>query len=254
MLRNALLAGAAGLATTATAADLVGVASFDTVGTQSLYSIDSTTGAATLIGDTGVSGIVGIEWDETSKTLFAYTVTSDLYAISPFSGAATLLGEAPGITPEGDLASLGGTLYATRTGALGVVNGSGVFDAQHALDPMLDFSGLAFDDSGTLWGYASPISGDDELYSIDALTGTAARVGSVGFDAGPVAGLDWDSASATLFLTDGASLYTLDTATAAATLIGAHGFAGFSGLAVIPAPGAGLALVAAGLLAARRRR
>lgn len=55
-------------------------------------------------------------------------------------------------------------------------------------------------------------------------------------------------------MTDGSSLYTLNTTSGTATLVGAHGIGGFSGLAFVPAPGAVALLVLSGFIANRRRK
>ena len=225
MTRFALAAAAiAAAASHAAATDLVGIASFSAVDAGILYSIDAATGNATEIGSTGVAGIVGIEWDDTTNTLFAYTTNSSLYTINPFTADATLVATAFGVTAEGGLASLDGVLFGTRTGELGQIDTStAAFSSVGVLDVTLDYSALTFDPTGTLWGYAAPITGDHELYTIDTATGDETLVGTVGFDSpSPVAGMDFDAESASLFLSDGTDLYTLDTSTAAACIRPTH--------------------------------
>lgn len=63
------------------------------------------------------------------------------------------------------------------------------------------------------------------LYEIDMSTGTKTSIGTVSSNASTTAGLAYDAASGTMYLssTGNDSLFTLDLATGAATLVGAYG-------------------------------
>jgi len=235
---------------------LVGVAGFGVSGTQSLYTIDTGNGQATLIGDTGVSEIAGIEWD--GSTLWAYTVDSDVYSLSLTDGSATLEADAIDIVPEGGLAfDASGTLFGVDgSGILGTVDPStGAFFPLGALGPDgNDVSGIAFDVTSGLIGYAKNGTLEDALVLIDTGSGEATTIGATGIDSpGAMGGLDIDELG-TMFLHSGGSLYTVDTGTGLASLVGDSNVGGFSGIVFVPAPGALGVLGAAGLLATRRRR
>lgn len=251
--------GALGLlAATSASAQLFGVGDFAPFQTQSLYTIDLSTGAATLVGSTGLRDIADIAYDLPSSTMYALTVGADLYTINTSTGAATFVAARAGTTPEGSLAFLlqTGQLFTTASDVLGNVSTStaaftSLGGAASSSDT--DISGLAFDVPGRLFGYAKNGSGEDSLVRFDTATGASTRVGLTGITASAsVGGLAFERSTGRLFLTDGGALHTVDTLTGAATLVGQHGRTGFSGIAFIPAPGA-LALLGFGLLAARRR-
>jgi PEP-CTERM motif len=84
-----------------------------------LYTIDPTTGVATLVGSTGVSGSFGLGGlaFRSDGALFATftsfgTPDSDLYRIDPTTGAATLIGPT-GFDQLDGLAFLGTTTIPT---------------------------------------------------------------------------------------------------------------------------------------------
>jgi len=80
---------------------------------QSLYTVDTTTGTATLIGSTGIdSFLIGLEYDETTDTLYMLadldndgTGFPNLYSLSTTTGGATLIGST-GVDQLDGLASL----------------------------------------------------------------------------------------------------------------------------------------------------
>lgn len=246
------------LVSSAQAAVLLGVASYTQFGVQSLYRIDSVTGAATLIGSTGISRINGITFDTSTGTLWAYTTNADLYKLDVNTGAATLFGAQANTIPEGDITYHSpGLAYVTNGGELGrIAITSGAYTPVGQMGLVADdVSGLEVDDDGSLLGYSKNGTGPDTLIRINPASGVASLIGLTGVSSpSAFGGLALDSATGALFMTDGERLYTVDRFSGAATLIGAHGPTAFSGLEVIPAPaGVGL-LAAAGLLAARRRR
>jgi hypothetical protein len=135
------------------------------------------------------------------------------------TGVFTPLGNL-GQTPAG-LAVAGGTLFATSfgNGTLYQVN-----PANGSLTQIGAPSGIFYSGGfgSTLSGlYAVGGSADLELYSIDASTGAATPIGLTGISLGPWRDLSVNSA--TLYYGNGADLYTLNTATGLATLVGAFG-------------------------------
>ncbi|GDX97663.1 hypothetical protein LBMAG48_00670 [Phycisphaerae bacterium] len=247
------LAGAGSLAH----AQLFGVGDFSPTGTQNLYSINATTGAATLIGSTGLRQISDITFDPNANALLAHTVAGDVFTLNTLTGASTLLEDGATLTPESGLAILPTTgrrfttifdnLHASTTGpaAWSNVGASGLSS--------FDVSGLAFDPSFRLFGLVSNSSLADEFVEFNLATGAATVIGATGTASVATAGLTFNHATQQLLASDGASLFSIDRATGAATLIGAHGVGGFSGIAFIPAPGS-FALVIAGAVACGRRR
>ncbi|MEZ6243751.1 MAG: hypothetical protein R3B57_12000 [Phycisphaerales bacterium] len=122
-------------------------------------------------------------------------------------------------------------------------------------DTTPDGRGMAYDDGA---GVLYAISLDDNLYTVDTLTGAGTLIGAVdipptGFDQ---SGLAFDEFTRTLYVNDavGDSLWIIDTATGAPTLVGANGVDGITGLAWVPSPGASIIGIAMGGWLARRRR
>lgn len=253
----AVVAATCGAYAAADAAVLLGVASYANFTQQGLYRIDTNTGAATLIGNTGLVNINGISFDGSTGTLYAYTTTADLYKIDVNTGASILIGANLGIVPEGDIAITGGAAFATNAGQFGSISiGSGAYTTIGAMGNAADdVSGLAFDATGGLFGYSKNGGLEDTLIRIDTATGSATTVGGTGLSSiSAVGGLAFDGDLGVMFLTDGAALYSVNTSTGAAGFIGSHGVADFSGLAVIPAPGAGLIFAFGAAASLRRRR
>ncbi len=65
------------------------------VAITSLYTVDVTTGGATLIGTLGINaGTIGLDYDEASQILYANDgqVSDSLYTVNVTTGAATLVG------------------------------------------------------------------------------------------------------------------------------------------------------------------
>ena len=234
----------------AAASTLYGVASFSPFGTQSLYAVDASTGAATLIGSTGLRQVAGLDWDESAGRLVALTVAGDLFELNPATGASSLLVDGAFGVPEGSLVVHSSGTYAP------------LFDSIHRLEgttwqPLgasglpagADISGLEMV-GGRLLGLATFGAAADALVQFDLASGAGTILGLTGTQSGSVGGMANGNA---LYMSDGSRLYTLNASTGVATLIGAHGVSGMSGLA-IPGPSA-LALLGSGmlLLGARRR-
>jgi hypothetical protein len=259
LTRAAGFALALALASAASAGNsvLLGVASYAPFTQQGLYRIDASTGAATLIANTGLVNINGISFDTVTGTLYAYTTAADLYKIDVNTGAATLLAQVNATVPEGDLAMTSpASAFAVNAGLFGAISiTTGVFAPIGLLGPAGDdISGLALDATGAVFGYAKNGTNADTIVTINPLTGLATTLGPTGFNAASAVGaLAFDPAASAMYLSDGANLRLVNTSTGEATLIGAHGVNHLSGLAIIPSPAAtGLALVA--LVGSLRRR
>jgi hypothetical protein len=78
----------------------------------SLYLINASTGASTLVGGTG-TGFVNSLVFGADGTLYA--AGSSLFTLSTSTGAGTLVGGGNGYSSSGDLAFVGGTLYLSST-------------------------------------------------------------------------------------------------------------------------------------------
>ncbi len=111
--------------------------------------------------------------------------------------------------------------------------------------------GMAYDDThGILYAI-----GSGALYSVDINTGASSYIGDIGIPSNLI-GLAYDEGTQTLYANEGdttMALYTLDTTTGAATLVGYNGVNWIDGLAWIPEPGS-LGLLAIGVLFMPRRR
>lgn len=212
-----------------------------TLGTSSLYRINTTTGLATPIGETGLAEIQGLAIHPTTREIygvFTSTTSTALYRISSGYGdalpAATLkVGNARAVAFAND-----GSLFAgTNVGRLYRVNittgdttyigtASGVVYAGLSLNPI----------SGELWASVRPpIVGRDNIYRVNPATGAAMLVGATGggnvtpslaFDArGKLYGM---KGTATQIDT----LIVIDTTTAFGTRIGSMEIAGIQALAM----------------------
>ncbi len=193
--------------------------------TDTLYTLNAATGAATLVGALGVAGI----WQSITShggTLYAINDTTDtLYTLNAATGAATLVGALGVAGRWQSITSHGGTLYAfnettdtlytlnAATGAatlVGALGGAGIWRSITS-------------HGGTLYAINDTTQA---LYTLNAATGAATLVGALGVVAG--GWRSFTSHGGTLYAinetTD--SLYTLNAATGAATLVGALGVAG----------------------------
>lgn len=143
--------------------------------TSNLYTIDTTTGVHTLVGNTNV-GLHGFTYDVTTDTAYGSSADS-LYSINLTTGASTLIGKIrDGALIIGIAADADGNLFAIdlgddnlysinkSTGLATLVGGLGV-DINYAQDMCFDRN------SGTLYGSLYTSSGG--LYEINTSTGAA---------------------------------------------------------------------------------
>lgn len=248
VLAAGLLGAAAGLSSAQT---LFGVGNFSAFGDQSLYAIDTATGAATLIGNTGLRQIAGLDWDLVNHRLVALTVNGDIFQINPATGASTRIVDLAFNIPEGSVLARGNTVQTAIFNNLNTLNGSAWQSVgASGLSGTADISGLEIIENGQIVGLATNGVNGDSLVSFNASTGAATTIGLTGTNSGSLGGLAYNGS---LFMTDGTSLFNVNTSTGAATLVGAHGVTGFSGLA-LPTPGSAAILGLAALSLARRRR
>lgn len=211
-----------------------------------IYTVDRGTGASTLIGSSGLSGLSGLAFDPDTETLYGVDFTTDtLVTIDTNNGAATTVGplgfnfSASGLTydPINDVlyGITGGTLYSINT-MTGAATQVGVGSS--------GFVGLAYDPNAQIL-YGVVNSTNDQLYTINPANGAQTLVGSLGID--PVlSGLAYDSANDVLYMNDylGDVLYTINVSTGAATAVGSSvGGTDIQGLAFDPGPGPPVDLV-----------
>jgi hypothetical protein len=249
--------------------------SFDGV----LYDVNVVTGAATNprpVG-TGANSLVGITFAPSGAlyglTTFVGSPPNSLITIHPATGASSSIGFTTLAVSEGDLAfdPTSGMLYgidfaigserqlftiSVATGAATIVGTLGTLGGN-------DFSSLTFAPDGTLY-VLSTGDGASPSRLLTVNKATAATISSVNLslDLGFTAGMDFHPLTGALYVADGGagdgtdSLYTLNPATGALTLVGATGLAdGLAGLAfVVPEPtSVGLALAGVIALGVRRR-
>jgi len=194
-----------------------------------LYTIDTTTGAATLVGSHNGLGVMGgLAFDETGA-LYSMSIggASDLFSVDPGSGFAAVIGRLGiGFVFEGGLSFSGaGVLY-------GVDQGDAASAVAFTIDPTTgaativgpgpgqtrDLNGIVFDGT-TLYALDRE---SNSLGTVDPVAGQFAPIGPTLALVGASGGLTVDPETCTLyaFLEEGPGLYTLDKTTGAATFVG----------------------------------
>jgi hypothetical protein len=240
---------------------------------MNLYTVDPSTGAATLIASTGVARIQGLTAGPSGDLLG--TNGPRLYSIDVTSGAATEFATLPFNSVEGGLARRFDEVYVANSGLSSSPEGlyrydlatmSGGFVGSFGFATDRDISAAAFDPFGVLHVLHSGASAaDPELHvaTVELATGLATDVLATTVNNTGVAGMAFDAAG-NGFFTDGVDLYGFDVAAGVTQLVGPTGADRLSGLAFlettpIPEPGPLALWTALGLAGAicywaRRRR
>ena len=158
---------------------------FDSVGNlwgisggAQLFSINSSTAVATLVGSTGTGFINSLVFGPGGVL---YAAGSSLYSLNTSTGAGTLIGTGGGYSSSGDLAFVGGNLYLSSDPTLN----DSLFEIDETTGVGTNIGpigfnavfGLATPDNVTLYG----LSGTTVL-SINTATGAGAAV--VGYGGG----------------------------------------------------------------------
>jgi hypothetical protein len=146
-----------------------------------LYTINTTTGVATNIGATGVSGDNALVFSASGILYTAGNTTTHLFTLNLSTGAGTDIGNI-GADSAGDLAFVGSTLYEADTNnKLNQITlnsaGNSVVSAAEAANPF-GFSnvfGLAEANNGVLYG----VSGT-QIFSVNRSTGVGTLVSDYG--------------------------------------------------------------------------
>ncbi len=218
-------------------------------GGNSIYTVDLSTGAASLLSVTSLGGIGGIAFDD-DGTLHAIDidfVSTTLYQIHPPTGASSVVGLTGTTAGEGGLTyDASASLFYSKANA---ISGGGVTLELISISPTTgaattignmglnleaDVSGIAPLSASTLLAYDSQSALDDRMLSIDKATGIATVIGPTGMTVlSSVGGLALDPDTGTYYMSNGLSLFTVDPGTGDATLIGPHGVS-IAGLAFGP--------------------
>lgn len=160
-------------------------------------TVDTATGARTTVGPSGFgSAARDIAWDDTTGTLYGTAIngsSTDLFTVDTTTGAYTLVGTISGVGSGGSY-------------VMGI-----------AVDP----------NTGLMYGIEIVTS---SLVAIDKTTGAGTTIGALGFSTRFSQGLDFDAASGIMYLasidygnTGAQNMYTVDTSTGTATLVGEIG-------------------------------
>ncbi len=169
---------------------------------SSLLTIDLATGAGTLVGPTGITGIIG-ENNFAAVPALAIKSTGEIF----------------------------GTNTAENTGLFQIdaTSGTGFLVANTGLAGV---DGIAFDGNDQLWAVDFGNFPFADLYMVDEVTGATTLVGPTGF---AIRGLAFDPTTGVLWGSDGGGgfggqpadgIYTIDINTGAATLVGKTGLGG----------------------------
>ena len=211
----------------------------DWAGSNNIYTIDLSTGAASLLSATSLGGIGGIAFDD-AGTLHAIDVdfaSTTLYQIHPPTGASAVVGLTGTTGGEGGLTyDASAPLFYSRASAISgggatlelisisPTTGAATTIGNMGLNVEADVSGMAPLSASTLLAYDSQSALADRMLSIDKGTGVATVIGPTGMTVlSSVGGLALDPDTGTYYVSNGLSLFSVDPGTGAATLIGPHG-------------------------------
>ena len=183
-------------------------------GDNKLYTINTSTGAASLVGSTVARSLAGLDGVLYTESVGKY------YTINPSTGARTLLGGSTTPSSMRGLAGLDGVLYALATNdnlyTINTSTGARTYAGNLQLSHSILWNSLAGLD-GVLYATS------DSLYTVNTSTGTASRVGSTTIvqymgSAQNLAGLE-----GVLYAIIQNNLYTINTSTGVGSLVGSTG-------------------------------
>ena len=220
-----------------------------------LYSLSTTTGAATHLGSSGVtSATVGLAPTESMTELFGSSWTRLHRMRTDGSGYADLgeaYAEALGYDSTTD------TLYGMLNSSFFTLDPLGGGQVSSLPNPTgLDFEGLAFDEGrDVLWAIPGYADSDTWVWTYTPSTQTWTEVYDTGVD-WIECGLAYNPFDDVLYAKSSgdATLYQIDLGTGLTSRIGSTGLTTGGGLAyVVPEPASLVLLAVAGLLVTRRR-
>jgi hypothetical protein len=207
-----------------------------------LYTVDQTTGVPTAIGPTGATEIQSLAIRPTTQELYGAltsTTSTTVYRMSSIYGDAL----ATKTFPIGNMRAIafnrGDSLYGgTTTGRLYRLNLTTGDTIYIGTAPTVFYSGLSFSPI-TRKLYASvrpPITGRDNIFTVDITNGDTAFVGATGFSTRITPGIAFNKLGALYGITGSGSqvneLIRIDTSTGVGTLIASTGLAGLNSLAL----------------------
>ena len=201
-----------------------GVAGASTLGftndNNNLYTIDTMTGATSLVGALGVSGdFEAMAFDPTTGILYTYADGGGLYTANTTTGALTSVGGSTGVFNGGmSFDSTGQGIIVDGLGAvysLDKANGNLTIIGTSAPDT----SGAAF--VGTTLYAVGDNSSSTDLLLVNTTTGAKSVVGPLGIVINNQAGLSYDPLTDSLILINesDSSLYSINYTTGGATLV-----------------------------------
>lgn len=212
-------------------------------GNASLYSVNPTTGAATLIGATGFGRVSAIAFSPSGVLYGIAGNSGDLITINTTTGVGTSVGNT-GITATDMSFTSGGVLYAQSFNSLYQINpttGSPSFIGNGSGG---NGNAIAVNTSGTL--YFSYGNGTMHLFTLSTTTGASTLVAdntnwNTGVNGGnprpsamtfdPVTGTLW----ATVISDNGTFVSTMNPVNANVTIVGSAGVT-LDGIAISPIP------------------
>jgi len=214
-----------------------------TTGPGSLYTLNASTGAPTLVGSLGVSSLHGLAVRPSTGELYGTgsgSTNTSVYRISPVLGIAVPEAtiaipnmRAIAFAPGGDM------LYgATTSGRLYQLDVETWDTTYIGTSTGIVYGALSFSPtSGILWaGVRPPVAGRDKIYTVNAQTAEATLVGSTGFSLQITPGIAFDADGVLYGLTGSGTqdnnFITIDTLSGIGTLVGSTGFENLSGLAM----------------------
>ncbi|MFM9959248.1 MAG: hypothetical protein ACKVZJ_14390 [Phycisphaerales bacterium] len=234
---------------------------------RSLYTIDFSTGAKTLIGTIGTNSGTpgGLAYRPDNNTIYLTSTSTDsLYTLDVTTATSTLVGAYGGadVVMHGlEWDSSTGTMYGVSGGGSPANFNAYTISTANGAATLLGNTGLT---SFTNLGYNSLTntmyatnSATDSFFTFNRATGGTTLIGALGGPTNPN-GLAFNRDNGLMYMVDNNtdSLYTINMNTGAATLVGSTGSGNLLGLVYvpIPTPGAASLLAIAGAATLRRRR